>query len=783
MIKILNFAMERWGSMVLIVLLLFLQVQGDLALPSYTSAIVDNGISSRGIEQPVPEKMSAQTFADLKLFAEEETAALMDKAYREEDSVYTAAFSGLDADSLHTLESGLLIPETILYFLTADGEEAQQMRESMAGTGQGADALNSADPSSALSLFRVLPAGTRQQILNRISAQMKNYPETVLESMGKRFVASEYESIGIDMNRYQMDYLLRTGLKMLGIAIAITLVSILIGFLSSRLAAFTARDLRSRIFSRVMSFSNAEMNQFSTASLITRCTNDVQQVQMVLTMIFRIVLMAPIMGVGAILKVMNSAASMTWIIVLAVITLMTLILILLLIAMPKFRIMQQLVDRLNLVAREVLNGLQVIRAFGRESYEKKRFEEASGDLYRTQLFTSRTMALMMPTMTFVMSGVSLLIVWVGAHSIDSGTLQVGEMMAFLTYAMQIIMSFLMISAISIILPRAAVAAERIQAVLDCKTQIFDPDIPQTLPSSDDERHAEISFRHVRFRYPGAEEDALKDLDFTVPSGTTTAIIGGTGSGKSTLVQLIPRLYDVTEGSVTVGGIDVRSLSMEQLRSHIGFVPQKGTLFSGTIDSNIRYGAPDASPEEVHSAARIAQAEDFILEKAMGYESEISQGGTNVSGGQKQRLAIARAIARRPDIYIFDDSFSALDFRTDAALRAALAREVGDATVLIVAQRISTILGADQILVLDDGQLAGKGTHQELMQSCEVYRQIAQSQLSDEELKRYSAVPGTPSAARTQSSSSDTPSAAQAQSSRPASQASKQKKQGKARKGR
>ena len=517
---------------------------------------------------------------------------------------------------------------------------------------------------------------------------------------------------------------------MLGIAVLGMIMAIAVAFLSSRLSAGVSRDLRNKVYKKVISFSNGEMNQFSTSSLITRCTNDIQQVQMVLIMIFRIVLYAPVMGIGGIVKVTQTKTQMSWIIAVAVVAVLSLVAILMIVAMPKFKIMQKLVDRLNLVSRETLTGISVIRAFGREKYEEKRFEDASTDLMKTQLFTHRTMALMMPTMMFIMNGITVLIIWVGAKGIDLGNLQVGDMMAFITYTMQIVMSFLMITMVSVMLPRAAVSAVRIDEVLNTKTEINNLENPKILEK---EIEGKVSFEHVTFAYPGSKEDALEDIHFTANPGETTAIIGSTGCGKSTLVQLLPRLYDVTKGAVKIDGVDIRELDIANLREQIGYVPQKGMLFSGTIKSNIGFGSEEIPFNRIEEAAKIAQAEEFIMAKPNTYEEHIAQGGGNVSGGQKQRLSIARAIAKQPKIYVFDDSFSALDYKTDQILRKALNEKTKDATVIIVAQRISTILHADKIIVLDDGKIVGEGTHSELLATNEVYRQIAASQLSEAEM--------------------------------------------------
>ncbi|MBE5923369.1 MAG: ABC transporter ATP-binding protein [Lachnospiraceae bacterium] len=684
MFKVLKFAKDKWYIVIFIILLLFVQVFCELTLPDYTSDIVDVGIQSKGVEYPIPEKITADTLDKLKLFMSDDEQKLVEKYYVDKEDVFTADLSSLSDEELDELKEAMLIPEMMLLMPEASNATPELVKQ-----------------------------------------KAQAYPEYMLEAAGVSFVQAEYEKLNIDMHHYQMNYLKKMAVKMLSLAILALLISIIVGFLSSRLAAYTAKDVRRKVFSKVMSFSNAEINEFATSSLITRCTNDIQQVQMVLTVFFRIVVFAPIMGGGAILKVIHNAASMGWTVVVAVAAVIFVIAILMLVAMPKFKMMQKLIDGLNLVSREILTGLPVIRAFGREDYEENRFDKASKDLMSTQLFTSGSMALMLPTMMFIMNGVSVLIVWVGAGKIDAGSLQVGEMMAFIVYAIHIVMSFLFISVVAIILPRAAVAADRIDEVLTSKTLILDKDNAVDIPKG----KGEIKFSHVSFAYPGADEDALCDIDFTAEGGKTTAIIGSTGCGKSTLINLIPRLYDVREGSITIDGVDIRDVKMKELRKEIGFVPQKGTLFSGTIASNIRFGNASASDEEVTDAAEIAQATEFIEEKENKYDFAVAQGGNNVSGGQKQRLAIARAIAKKPKVYIFDDSFSALDYKTDAALRRALKEKVKDATVLIVAQRISTIMHADKILVLEDGRIVDSGTHDELMKNSEIYQQIAESQIA------------------------------------------------------
>ena len=704
--KILKFCKSRWYMIVIIFVLLLGQAMADLRLPGYTSDIVDVGIQYKGVKYSVPERMSEETYLNLLQFLNDEDRFYIEELADFKNNEVYLPLENISEEELDKVQGILLKPELILFFISSQPE------------------------LSAMSTEQIM------QMMPMLDEKMAEYPDYMVEGIGRQFVLSELENMGVDMDSYQMNYLLRSGAKMLLLAIIVMLFSIAVGFFASRLAAFVAKELREKLFSKIMSFSNAEMNDFSTSSLITRCTNDVQQIQMTVTMLFRMVLYAPILGIGAIIKVMNTAPSMAWVIALAVVVMISLIMILMTIALPKFKIMQTLVDGLNLVSREILTGLSVIRAFGREEYEEKRFEEASKKLYNTQLFTSRTMIMMMPIMTLVMNGVSVLIIWVGAHQIDLGNLQVGQMIAFLTYAVQIIMSFLMISMVAIMLPRASVAAGRIEEVLQSKTLILDVENPTELGEN---KKGEVSFDHVSFKYPGADENVLEDICFTSKPGQVTAIIGGTGSGKSTLVNLIPRLYDVTDGKVTVDNVDIRNLKMKELRKLIGFVPQKGVLFSGTMKSNISYGKPDATMEDIEEAANISQAAAFIEKREDKYDTQVAQGGNNVSGGQRQRLSIARAIAKDPKIYVFDDSFSALDFKTEAAVRSALKEKTKDATVFIVAQRISTILDADQILVLDDGKLVGVGTHDELIRNNPVYRQIAVSQLSAKDLENMGVV--------------------------------------------
>ena len=567
-------------------------------------------------------------------------------------------------------------------------------------------------------------------MITAINDKMKEMPDSILAQSAVVFVKQEYQAVGIDTDKLQNNYVLLTGAKMLGLALLSMLLTVLVGFIASRVAASLGKELRGRVFRKVVSFSHAELDRFSTASLITRSTNDIQQIQMLFVMLLRIVFYAPIIGIGGVIKVLNTNTSMAWIIAVAVMAVLTLVIVLFAVAMPRFKIMQKLVDKVNLVTREILTGLPVIRAFSTQKHEEERFDKANKDLTRTNLFVNRVMTTMMPMMMLIMNGITVLIMWNGAHGVDAGSMQVGDLMAFMQYTMQIVMAFLMISMFSIMLPRASVSAGRIEEVLQTEPVIRDPE--QTV-SFDDAKRGLVEFKIVSFRFPGAEENVLLNISFTAKPGETTAFIGSTGSGKSTLINLIPRFYDITEGELLVDGADVRRVSQHDLRAKIGYVPQKGVLFSGTIASNLRYGNNDASQEELDKAAQIAQAADFIGEKPDGFDSEISQGGTNVSGGQKQRLSIARAIAIHPEIYIFDDSFSALDYKTDVALRKALKEETAGSTVLIVAQRISTILHAEQIIVLDEGKIVGKGTHKELLKTCEVYQQIAMSQLSKEEL--------------------------------------------------
>lgn len=718
MIKMFHYMKERWYYIVLIIALLFLQANCDLALPDYTSKIVNIGIQQKGIEDGVPEKIREESMDKLFLFMEEKDVESVKDAYTLKGDIYV--LKEIDAEKREKLNSIFGMPMMAVEGLEEGGDQVKQIREKM-------QLPEDAD------LFQVFSQMPKEQLLKMMAAMtsgMKDMPDSIVTQAAVQYVELEYKGQGIDVDQMQIHYILMSGLKMLGLALVIMMAAISVTFLSARVAAILGRNLRNGVYRKVISFSGEELNHFSTASLITRSTNDIQQVQQVFAMIFRIVLYAPILGIGGVLKVLQTDASMTWILGVAVAAIMVLVGLLFKIAMPKFTKLQYLIDELNLVSREILTGIPVIRAFSREKHEEERFEKANDRLTKTNLFVNRCMTFMMPAMMLIMNGITILIVYNGAHAVDNGTMQVGNMMAFMQYAIQIIMSFLMITMMSIMLPRASVAAKRINEVMDTEVSILDGEVC-ALP--DKGSKGEVRFEHVGFSYPGADEETLTDINFSAHKGETVAFIGSTGSGKSTLVNLIPRFFDVTSGRILVDGVDVRDMKLTELRGRIGYVPQKGVLFSGTIDSNIRYGKEDASEAEVQRAAEVAQAWDFIQEKEEKMESEIAQGGTNVSGGQKQRLSIARAIAKRPEIYIFDDSFSALDYKTDVVLRRALKKETKDATTLIVAQRISTILHADRILVLDEGRVVGQGTHKELLKSCEVYRQIAMSQLSEEEL--------------------------------------------------
>ena len=719
MIKLMKYLKKSAGYVVLIIALLFLQAYCDLSLPDYTSKIVNVGIQQSGIEDSVPEKIRKTSMDSLQLFMDDNDKDTVDSVY-EEDGDLLVLKDDVTSEERDELNSIFGKPMIIVASFSSGGDEVNAMLTQM-GIPEGTD------PMQALA---IMPKEALDAMTEKISEKVDSMQASIITQAGVSYVKSEYEAIGEDVDAIQMHYIKIAGVRMLGMALITMLCAICVVFLSSRVAASLGHDLRNAVYRKVITFSSKEYHKFSTASLITRCTNDIQQVQQVMTMLFRIVLYAPILGIGGVIRVLNTDSSMTWILGLAVGLILVVIIVLFQVAMPKFTVLQTLVDKLNLVTREILTGIPVIRAFSREKHEEERFEEANERLTKTNLFVNRCMTFMMPTMMLIMNGVSVLIIYSGAYAVDNGTMQVGNVMAFIQYAMQIIMSFLMITAMSIMLPRANVAALRINDVLKTKVSVTDPENP-VLPAEDVK--GIVEFDHVSFAYPEAGENVLTDISFKAEKGETIAVIGSTGSGKSTLVNLIPRFYDVTKGRILVDGVDVRDMTQKDVRSRLGYVPQKGILFSGTIDSNIRYGKTDISVEEVKEAAEVAQATEFIDAKPETYDSPISQGGTNVSGGQKQRLSIARAIAKKPEIFIFDDSFSALDFKTDSTLRKALKAHTKDATTIIVAQRISTILNADKIIVLDDGHMAGIGTHKELMKNCEVYRQIAMSQLSEEEL--------------------------------------------------
>lgn len=739
MAKLAKYLKKSTGFLILIVGLLFLQAYCDLALPDYTSRIVNEGIQQKGIEDGVPEKLRAETVENLKLFLDEAQQRTLDESYERNGDEYV--LKKLSGDEREALEQALTKAEIIVLMLTQN-DGMPMLSDSSKGSGPvpeegnngqglaGMQGMELPEGVSALDAIKSLPEIVRTQIVTGIGEKVDTIPEMMTGQYAIQFVSSEYEAMGVDLDRQQIGYIMRTGGSMILLALLAMAASVLVTFCSARVAAAVAHDLRNDVYRKVIGFTSEEFNHFSTASLITRSTNDIQQIQMLLAMGFRLILYSPILGIGGVLKVLQSDASMSWIIALAVALILLVILVLFKVAMPRFTKLQSLIDRVNLVMREILSGIMVTRAFSAEKHEEERFEKANCDLMKTNLFVNRCMTFMMPIMMLIMNGVSVLIIYKGSYAVDSGSLQVGDMMAFIQYAMQIIMSFLMITMMSIMIPRANVAGKRIAEVLGTQSMIHDPQQPET---PDTNRKGIVEFDHVSFAYPDADEKVLEDISFKVEKGQTVAFIGSTGSGKSTLINLIPRFFDVTEGSVCVDGVDVRNMTKKDLCSRLGYVPQKSILFSGTIDSNIRYGKADATQQEIEEAAVIAQAAEFIETKEEGYNAPIAQGGTNVSGGQKQRLSIARAIAKQPEILIFDDSFSALDYKTDVALRRALKEATADTTTLIVAQRISTILHADQIIVLDEGKIAGKGTHEELMKSCEVYRQIATSQLSEEEL--------------------------------------------------
>ena len=734
--KLFQFLKPYAPRVLLILCVLVVQAYCDLSLPTYTSNIVNVGIQQSGIDEEIPENISEEEMNRLLLFVSEDDRQDIQNAYEKSSESFDYDGEVLtlkdsvksDNEKLDALTEEMKLP----MMLTAGFENGSDTTKQMEGQlKEQMSQVPGIEKMSVFDIFGMMDDTQRAAIVDKITEQMDKMPDSILDQAAISYVKSTYEQIGLDTGHMSTVYILKTGAKMLGLAALGMAASILACLMASRVGAKVGRGLRRDTFRKVIGFSNAEFDKFSTASLITRSTNDIQQIQFLTVMILRIVLYAPVMAIGGILKVSKTNVDMFWIIGLAVLLIVMVVAVLFIVVMPKFKIVQNMVDKLNLVSREILTGLPVIRAFHTEKHEEERFDKANKDLTKLNLFVNRAMTFMMPTMMLVMNGITVLIVWVGGHSINDGAMQVGDMMAFIQYAMQIIMSFLMICMISVMLPRAAVSAERVDEVLKSETKIHDPKEPKTLPKNG---KGEVAFEHVSFHYPGAEEDVLHDITFTAKPGETTAFIGSTGCGKSTLVNLIPRFYDVTEGKITIDGQDVRNLTQHELRDKLGYVPQKGVLFSGNIASNIMFGNPAGSEQEMTEAAQIAQAVEFIDTKPERYKSPISQGGANVSGGQKQRLSIARAIAKHPDVYIFDDSFSALDYKTDTVLRSALKEKTTDSVVLIVAQRISTILHAEQIIVLDDGKIVGKGTHEELLKTCDTYYQIAASQLSESELK-------------------------------------------------
>ena len=734
--KLFQFLKPYAPRVLLILCVLVVQAYCDLSLPTYTSNIVNVGIQQSGIDEEIPENISEEEMNRLLLFVSEDDRQDIQDAYEKSSESFDYDGEVLtlkdsvksDNEKLDALTEEMKLP----MMLTAGFENGSDTTKQMEGQlKEQMSQVPGIEKMSVFDIFGMMDDTQRAAIVDKITEQMDKMPDSILDQAAISYVKSTYEQIGMDTGHMSTVYILKTGAKMLGLAALGMAASILACLMASRVGAKVGRGLRRDTFRKVIGFSNAEFDKFSTASLITRSTNDIQQIQLLTVMILRIVLYAPVMAIGGILKVSKTNVDMFWIIGLAVLLIVMVVAVLFIVVMPKFKIVQNMVDKLNLVSREILTGLPVIRAFHTEKHEEERFDKANKDLTKLNLFVNRAMTFMMPTMMLVMNGITVLIVWVGGHSINDGAMQVGDMMAFIQYAMQIIMSFLMICMISVMLPRAAVSAERVDEVLKSETKIHDPKEPKTLPKNG---KGEVAFEHVSFHYPGAEEDVLHDITFTAKPGETTAFIGSTGCGKSTLVNLIPRFYDVTEGKITIDGQDVRDLTQHELREKLGYVPQKGVLFSGNIASNIMFGNPAGSEQEMTEAAQIAQAVEFIDTKPERYKSPISQGGANVSGGQKQRLSIARAIAKHPDVYIFDDSFSALDYKTDTVLRSALKEKTTDSVVLIVAQRISTILHAEQIIVLDDGKIVGKGTHEELLKTCDTYYQIAASQLSESELK-------------------------------------------------
>ena len=751
MLKVLKNLKESWLSVIAIVLLLIVQAAGDLTLPDYTSKIVNIGIQSGGIENPAPEVIRKSEMGNLLIFTEDDEQILND--YKEiskenldekEYEKLVKKYPALENETLYEVKKlnsqeqtqlNNMMTKPLMMLSSLENEEtANSMKEQMLSSMPANMPEQQKIAMQNMELIDIIKQMPKEQIdkmLETVNEKLDNMQNSILEQAAIQQVKKEYKAIGIDTDNLQNKYIIIAGLKMLGISFIIMASAISIMCLSARVAAKLAKTLREKTFKKVLKFSNKEFSEYSTASLITRSTNDIQQIQGLIAILFRVLVYAPIIGIGGFLRVLSqSDNSMAWIIGVAILAILFVVATLFIIAMPRFKKLQELIDKLNLVAREILTGLPVIRAFNTEKKEEKRFDKANVDLTKTNLFVNRAMSFMMPTLMLIMNAISLLIVWVGAHGINNGTMQVGNMMAFIQYTMQIVMSFLMISMVSIMLPRASVSANRINEILETEEAIQESKEPKKLDAS---KKGLVEFKNVSFRYPDSDEEVLSDITFTAKPGETTAIIGSTGSGKSTIVNLIPRFYDITSGNLLIDGVDIKEISNKDLRKIVGFVPQKGILFSGTIESNIKYGNPNMSDDQMIEAAQIAQATEFIDSKPEKYKEPIAQGGSNVSGGQKQRLSIARAIAIDPEILVFDDSFSALDFKTDSTLRAELAKKTKDKTVIIVAQRINTILNADQIIVLEDGKIVGKGTHEELIKNNETYKQIALSQLSEEEL--------------------------------------------------
>jgi len=727
MVKLIKYLKGSVGAVVMIILLLVVQAFCDLSLPDYTSKIVNIGIQQAGVEDAVPNVIRKSELDRILLFVnkDDKEEVLDNYIYLDKQSLSESEFNDYEKDYPE------LKNEPLYKLNNIKSEERESLNKIFGKPIMIVSNLESQENSEQAFIgISMMPKEQFETQFSQMEDKFNDISESMITQAATTYIKSEYKKVGIDTDKIQLNYIFTSGAKMIGIALISMVAAVIVGFISARVAAKIARDLREKVFGKVMEFSNQEMEKFSTASLITRSTNDIQQIQMFIVIFLKVVLYAPILGLGGVYKVFQTDVSMSWIIALAVGVIFVVILSLFTIVMPKFKVVQKYVDKLNLVTREIITGIPVIRAFSTQEHEYKRFESANKDLTKTNLFVNRVMAGMMPIMMLIMNGITVLIVWNGSKAIDAGNMQVGDMMAFMQYAMQIIMAFLMISMISILLPRASVSAGRVDEVLETEVIIKDSNSPKNFIA---DKKGYVEFKNVSFRYPDGDENVIENVSFTARPGETTAFIGSTGSGKSTLVNLIPRFYDVTEGEILVDGVNVKDVTQYDLREKIGYVPQKGVLFSGTIESNIKYGNDHASISEVKKAAEIAQATEFIESKPEKYESSIAQGGTNVSGGQKQRLSIARAIAKKPEIYIFDDSFSALDYKTDATLRKALKEETGDSTVIIVAQRISTILHAEQIVVLDDGKVVGKGKHKELLDTCEVYREIAESQLSKEEL--------------------------------------------------